>query len=204
MPQPAFRVRPASWTLSRMLSIESRIVAETVQLMVDVAGLCASAPAFDVMRPAGIAPRRSAQKKRWYQCSRNSGVASTSDKARATRCQVSSTVWSTGTPDLSLSRYFLSQMSYEAGCNGISIAAPRPGSGVTSGWVIGTRTVLIGLADLRVLCWPRCGDWIMTTWWAAVVADRASPPRVRHGKDHQILLEKTAAGTRYCVQRQGS
>ena len=42
MPQPAFSVRPASCTLPRMSSIESGIVPETVQLIVDVAGLCAS------------------------------------------------------------------------------------------------------------------------------------------------------------------
>ena len=30
-------------------------VPDTVQLIVEVAGLCASAPAFDVIRPAGIA-----------------------------------------------------------------------------------------------------------------------------------------------------
>ena len=64
MPQPAFSVRPASCTFFRMSSIESRIVPETVQLMVEVAGLCSSAPAFEVTRPAGIAPWRSAQRKR--------------------------------------------------------------------------------------------------------------------------------------------
>ena len=56
MPQPALRVRPASWTLSRMSSIESWMVPDTVQLIVDVAGLCSIAPAFDTMRPAGTAP----------------------------------------------------------------------------------------------------------------------------------------------------
>ena len=84
MPQPAFSVRPASCTLSRMSSIESWMVPDTVQLMVEVAGLCSSAPAFEVMRPAGIAPRRNAQRKRSYQCSRSAG-ASTSARARATR-----------------------------------------------------------------------------------------------------------------------
>jgi len=67
MPQPAFRVRPASWTLSRIPSIESVMVPETVQLIVLVAGLCSSAPALEVIRPAGIAPRRSAHRKRSYQ-----------------------------------------------------------------------------------------------------------------------------------------
>ena len=32
------------------------MVPDTVQLIVDVAGLCASAPAFETMRPAGTAP----------------------------------------------------------------------------------------------------------------------------------------------------
>ena len=32
----------------------------TVQLIVEVAGLCSWAPAFEVTRPAGIAPRRNA------------------------------------------------------------------------------------------------------------------------------------------------
>ena len=40
---------------------------DTVQLMVDVAGLCAHAPALDVMRPAGMAPLRSAHKNRSCQ-----------------------------------------------------------------------------------------------------------------------------------------
>jgi hypothetical protein len=39
MPQPALSVRPASWTLFKMSSIESRIVPDTVQLIVEVAGL---------------------------------------------------------------------------------------------------------------------------------------------------------------------
>jgi len=34
----------------------SSITPETVQLIVLVAGLCFSAPALEVMRPAGIAP----------------------------------------------------------------------------------------------------------------------------------------------------
>ena len=36
--------------------MESRIVPETVQLIVEVAGLCSQAPAFEVTRPAGSAP----------------------------------------------------------------------------------------------------------------------------------------------------
>src|SRR6185437_14263435 len=71
MPQPAFSVRPASWTFSRMSSIESVMVPDTVQLIVDVAGLCSRAPALDVMRPAGIAPWRSAHRKRSCQRARD-------------------------------------------------------------------------------------------------------------------------------------
>ena len=41
--------------------MESRIVPDTVQLIVDVAGLCSSAPALEVTRPAGMEPRRSAE-----------------------------------------------------------------------------------------------------------------------------------------------
>jgi len=39
-----------------MSVILSSIIPETVQLIVLVAGLCSSAPAFDVILPAGIAP----------------------------------------------------------------------------------------------------------------------------------------------------
>ena len=85
MPQPALRVRPASWTLSRMPSIESVMVPETVQLMVDVAGLWACAPALEVMRPAGMAPWRSAQAKRSPQYFCSSAVGSASARALATR-----------------------------------------------------------------------------------------------------------------------
>jgi hypothetical protein len=48
--------------------MESRMVPDTVQLIVEVAGLCSWAPALEVMRPAGIAPRRSAHRKDWYHC----------------------------------------------------------------------------------------------------------------------------------------
>src|SRR6187431_1837795 len=54
MPQPAFSVRPASCTLLRMSSIESPMVPDTVQLMVEVAGLCSSASALLVTRLAGL------------------------------------------------------------------------------------------------------------------------------------------------------
>jgi hypothetical protein len=65
--------------------MESRMDPETVQLMVDVAGLCSWAPALEMMRPAGIAPLRRAFTKRSYQASCSAGVASTSANARATR-----------------------------------------------------------------------------------------------------------------------
>ena len=42
--------------------MESCTVPETVQLMVEVAGLCCCAPALDVIRPAGMAPWRKAHK----------------------------------------------------------------------------------------------------------------------------------------------
>ena len=92
---------------------------DTVQLIVDVAGLCSSAPAFETMRPAGIAPWRSAHRKRSYQSARSSPVASVAAIARATRCQVSSTSRSMTVPSRFFRRYFLSQMSREAACSGI-------------------------------------------------------------------------------------
>src|SRR5215813_2937095 len=113
MPQPLFRVSPASWTFPRMSSIESPMVPDTVQLIVEVAGLCSRAPALDVTRPAGIAPRRNAQRKCSYHCSRTS-VDSTSASARATRLYVSSIVLSMGDPSFAVRRYFLSQISSEA------------------------------------------------------------------------------------------
>jgi len=64
--------------------MESFMVPETVQFIVEVAGLCSRAPALDVIRPAGIAPRRKAQKNDLYQCSRNSLVFSTPAIASAT------------------------------------------------------------------------------------------------------------------------
>ena len=65
------------------------MVPDTVQLIVLVAGLCSSAPALLVMRPAGIAPRRSAQTKRSYQycCFSAVGSASASAGRRAGRCR---------------------------------------------------------------------------------------------------------------------
>ena len=119
MPQPAFSVSPASCTLFRMSSIESWMVPDTVQLIVEVAGLCASAPAFDMMRPAGIAPLRSAQRKRSYSASRCAG-SSTSASVLATRASVSSMVASIGVPSLAVNRYFRSHMSSDASWNGIS------------------------------------------------------------------------------------
>jgi hypothetical protein len=101
-----------------MSSIESRIVPDTVQLIVDVAGLCSWAPAFDVMRPAGIAPRRSAHRNCSYQVSRLASF-STSASARATRLYVSSMLRSTGLPSFAVRRYFLSQMSSDASWYGM-------------------------------------------------------------------------------------
>ena len=68
-----------------MPSIESGTMRDTVQLMVEVAGLCASAPALDVTRPAGMAPWLSAQRNFSNHSSRFSGMVSTSASARATR-----------------------------------------------------------------------------------------------------------------------
>ena len=65
--------------------MESAMVPDTVQLMVEVDGLCSRAPALEMMRPAGIAPCRRAQRNSRYQVSRSSGVVSTSARARATR-----------------------------------------------------------------------------------------------------------------------
>jgi hypothetical protein len=65
--------------------MESLMVPETVQLIVEVAGLCAWAPAFDVMRPAGIAPRRKAHRNNGYHSSRFLRDSSTSASARAVR-----------------------------------------------------------------------------------------------------------------------
>jgi len=63
----------------------SDITPDTVQLIVEVAGLCSRAPALDVIRPAGIAPRRNAHKNFSCHSTRFSSVVSTSAKARATR-----------------------------------------------------------------------------------------------------------------------
>ena len=65
--------------------MESPTVPDTVQLIVEVAGLCSSAPALEMMRPAGIAPWRSANTKRSNHRARFSAVCSTSASARATR-----------------------------------------------------------------------------------------------------------------------
>ena len=44
--------------------MESPMVPDTVQLIVEVAGLWSSAPALDTMRPAGMAPFCKAHRKR--------------------------------------------------------------------------------------------------------------------------------------------
>ncbi len=46
MPQPAFRVKPASVFFVSMLSMESLSTSDTVQFMVEVSALCAPAPAL--------------------------------------------------------------------------------------------------------------------------------------------------------------
>ena len=89
MPQPAFNVSPASVTLSSMPTIESWIEPETVQLIVDVAGLYSEAPALDIIRPAGIAPDLNAQRNFSFHSSFLSDV-STSAKAEATLLKVAS------------------------------------------------------------------------------------------------------------------
>src|SRR5690554_670931 len=103
-----------------MSFMESLTVPETVQLMVDVAGLCASAPAFEVMRPAGIAPFFRAQAKSFI-CLARTDLSSTSARALATRSYVSLILWSTGSPVLDLSWYLLAQISNEASCIGIVV-----------------------------------------------------------------------------------
>ena len=101
--------------------IESGTVPDTVQLMVLVAGLCSSAPAFEIMRPAGIAPLRNAQRNSSRQWARFSGVSSTSARALATRSKVLSIVVSRTSPSFVLSRYFLSQISVEANWKEIDV-----------------------------------------------------------------------------------
>src|SRR5512146_3322179 len=54
-------------------------------------------------------------------------------------------VASTGSPDFAFRRYFLSQMSSDAGCSGISTTASRP----VAEWVAGARSVLIGFLTSR-------------------------------------------------------
>src|SRR5690554_3232993 len=114
MPQPALRVSPASTFLYRMSCMESSMVPDTVQLMVEVAGLYSLAPALAVMRPAGMAPFSRAQRNCLRQCAFCLG--SSADSASATRPQVPLTVWSTFSPLWSLRRYFWSQMSQDASC----------------------------------------------------------------------------------------
>src|SRR6185503_15349085 len=98
-----------------MSCIESRIVPDTVQLIVDVAGLWYSAPAFEVMRPAGMAPRCNAQRNFSYHSPRRDG-SSTAAKAFATRWYVPSMSRSTGSPDFVFRRYFVSQIFKDASC----------------------------------------------------------------------------------------
>ena len=106
------------------------MVPDTVQLMVEVAGLCAQAPALEMMRPAGIAPCRKAHRNFSLQCSRSSGVVSISANACATRRKVQSMDLSIICPSLAWRRYFLSQMSHEAGCIGTSVAMVELSTGL--------------------------------------------------------------------------
>src|SRR5690606_41906127 len=84
------------------------------------AGLCSCAPALLVMRPAGTAPRRRAQVRRSTQYCCSSAVGSASASALATRLQVPWLSASSAWPCLVLRRYFLCQMSTDAGCIGMS------------------------------------------------------------------------------------
>src|SRR5690554_6879791 len=88
--------------------------------MVEVAGLCASAPALEVIRPAGMAPFLRAQAK-FFICSVRTLLFSTCAKAVATRWYVALMSLSTGSPVLVLSWYLLLQMSSEASCIGIVV-----------------------------------------------------------------------------------
>src|SRR5690625_52805 len=115
MPQPALRVSPASTFLCKISCMESTMVPDTVQLMVEVAGLYSLAPALAVMRPAGMAPFSSAQRNCLRQCAFCLG--SSSARASATRSQVPLTVLSTLSPWWSLRWYFWAQMSQEASCS---------------------------------------------------------------------------------------
>src|SRR5690606_22775710 len=119
MPQPAFKVSPASRFFCKISSIESLIVPDTVQLMVEVAGFHASAPALEMTRPAGIAPFSSAQKNSFSQYALR--LDSTSARVLATRFQVSATVSSRSLPSAFFKRYFLSHISSDAGCNAIDL-----------------------------------------------------------------------------------
>src|SRR5690554_866647 len=88
--------------------------------MVEVAGLCASAPALEVIRPAGMAPFLRAQAK-FFICSVRTLLFSTCAKAVATRWYVALMSLSTGSPVLVLSWYLLFQMSSEVSCIGIVV-----------------------------------------------------------------------------------
>ena len=95
-----------------MPDILSSTMPDTVQLIVEVAGLCSRAPALEVIRPAGIAPRLNAHRNFSYHSSLLAGI-STSAKALATRIKESSISLSTCSPCFDFKRYFLSQISSE-------------------------------------------------------------------------------------------
>ena len=130
------------------------MVPDTVQLMVDVAGLYACAPAFEIIRPAGNAPCSKAHTKRLYQCSCSTSVCSTPDNAVATRSNVSLVASSTALPFLSLSLYFLSQMSADVACKSISrsfFSPPLPDCTNPLPLVLSWAVVVLVVLDLLLL-----------------------------------------------------
>jgi len=82
-----------------------------LQLIVDVAGLYACAPALEIIRPAGSAPFARAHANCVCHFWRSSSVSSTSESAFATRLYVAAMSLSTGWPSLSFRRYLVSQIS---------------------------------------------------------------------------------------------
>jgi len=103
-----------------------------------------------MIRPAGMAPLRSAQRKRSCQCSRCL-AGSTSARARATRCQVASTLSSIGVPSLLVRRYFCAQISSEAACRAMLEVLYACGLRVTE--LLNLRLELINLKQgyLRIV-----------------------------------------------------
>ena len=92
--------------------MESWIVSETVQLMVEVAGLCSRAPALEMILPAGVTPCLNAQRNSWYHSCRLF-LSSTFARALATRFWCGPCSGQTQSPFLVLRQYLLSQISRE-------------------------------------------------------------------------------------------